>query len=476
MKILFVAAEGAPFSKTGGLGDVIGALPKSLVKSGEQVSVVLPYYDLTDAKFGNEVEDLFAFEINVGWRRQYVGVKHILLDGVDFYFIDNQYYFFRGHVYGDFDDGERFAYFQLAAVELMEKIDFIPDVLHVHDYHTAMIPFLVKEKYHWIQAHNHIKTVLTIHNLEFQGQFPDSMLWELFGVGYERYADGTLRWNNCLNWMKAGILYADRVTTVSPSYAHEIMTAEFGCHLDQVLRMESGKLVGIVNGIDTDVYNPKTDKLLAYHFDKTDLSGKIESKRALQEKVGLPIRDDVPVVGIVSRLTRQKGFDLVVEELHNFLQEDVQIILLGTGDLSFEQAFTWFAQAYPEKLSANILFDITLAQEIYAASDIFLMPSRFEPCGLSQMMSMRYGTLPLVHEVGGLRDTVEPYNAYTEQGTGFSFNNFSGYWLTWTFKEALKVYFNEKETWHALQMHAMEKDFSWDTASQAYSDLYQSLV
>ena len=673
MKILFVAAEGAPFSKTGGLGDVIGALPKSLVKSGEQVSVVLPYYDLTDAKFGNEVEDLFAFEINVGWRRQYVGVKHILLDGVDFYFIDNQYYFFRGHVYGDFDDGERFAYFQLAAVELMEKIDFIPDVLHVHDYHTAMIPFLVKEKYHWIQAHNHIKTVLTIHNLEFQGQFPDSMLWELFGVGYERYADGTLRWNNCLNWMKAGILYADRVTTVSPSYAHEIMTAEFGCHLDQVLRMESGKLVGIVNGIDTDVYNPKTDKLLAYHFDKTDLSGKIESKRALQEKVGLPIRDDVPVVGIVSRLTRQKGFqlaavelmekidfipdvlhvhdyhtamipflvkekyhwiqahnhiktvltihnlefqgqfpdsmlwelfgvgyeryadgtlrwnnclnwmkagilyadrvttvspsyaheimtaefgchldqvlrmesgklvgivngidtdvynpktdkllayhfdktdlsgkieskralqekvglpirddvpvvgivsrltrqkgfDLVVEELHNFLQEDVQIILLGTGDLSFEQAFTWFAQAYPEKLSANILFDITLAQEIYAASDIFLMPSRFEPCGLSQMMSMRYGTLPLVHEVGGLRDTVEPYNAYTEQGTGFSFNNFSGYWLTWTFKEALKVYFNEKETWHALQMHAMEKDFSWDTASQASSDLYQSLV
>ena len=359
MKILFVAAEGAPFSKTGGLGDVIGALPKSLVKHGHQVGVILPYYDMTDAKFGNQVEDLFYFEISVGWRRQYVGVKRLVLNGVSFYFIDNQHYFFRGHVYGDFDDGERFAYFQLAAVELMERIDFIPDVLHVHDYHTAMIPFLVKEKYRWIQAYQNIKTVLTIHNLEFQGQFPDSMLWELFGVGYERYADGTLRWNDCLNWMKAGILYADRVTTVSPSYAGEIRTPEFGCNLDQILRMESGKLVGIVNGIDTEIY---------------------------------------------------------------------------------------------------------------------LMPSRFEPCGLSQMMAMRYGTLPLVHEVGGLRDTVEPYNVYTGQGTGFSFNNFSGYWLSWTFKEALNLYTHDKEGWKSMQEQAMERDFSWDTASLAYSDLYQSLL
>ena len=450
MKILFVAAEGAPFSKTGGLGDVIGALPKSLVKAGHEVGVILPYYDMTDAKFGDQVEDLFSFEVSVGWRREYVGVKKIELEGVNFYFIDNQHYFFRGHVYGDFDDGERFAYFQLAAIELMERIDFIPDVLHAHDYHTAMIPFLVKEKYRWIQAYNNIKTVLTIHNLEFQGQFPDSMLWELFGVGYERYADGTLRWNDCLNWMKAGILYADRVTTVSPSYANEIRTAEFGCGLDQILRMESGKLVGIVNGIDTDIYNPETDKLLAYHFNKDDLTGKLENKRALQAKVGLPVRDDVPVVGIVSRLT--------------------------TGDPAFERAFAWFGQAYPEKLSANILFDVTLAQEIYAASDIFLMPSRFEPCGLSQMMSMRYGTLPLVHEVGGLRDTVEPFNVYSGQGTGFSFNNFSGYWLTWTFKEALNLYWHDQEAWHNLQIQAMERDFSWDTASQAYSDLYESLV
>ena len=476
MKVLFVAAEGAPFSKTGGLGDVIGALPKSLVKDGHDVRVVLPYYDMTEAKFGDQMEDLFQFEVSVGWRRQFVGVKSIELDGVRFYFIDNRYYFFRGHVYGDIDDGERFAFFQMAAIELMERIDFIPDILHAHDYHTGMIPFLLKEKYRWINAYNGIKTVLTIHNLEFQGKFPDSSLWELFGVGYERYADGTVRWEDCVNWMKAGILYADRVTTVSPTYAHEIMTEQFGCGLDQILRMESGKVSGMINGIDTDIYNPETDKLLKYHFSKDDLTGKAKNKAALQERVGLPVRADVPLIGVVSRLTYQKGFDLLVEQLNNLLQADVQVVLLGTGDPSFEHSFGWFGQAYPEKMSANLTFDVTLAQEIYAASDLFLMPSRFEPCGLSQMMSMRYGTLPLVHEVGGLKDTVRPYNAVDGSGTGFSFNNFSGYWFDWTFNKAIDLYYNHKEAWAGLQEQAMSTDFSWDTASKAYSNLYEQLA
>lgn len=476
MKILFAAAEGAPFSKTGGLGDVIGALPKSLVKQGHEVAVALPYYDMVDAKFGDQVEDLLHFETRVGWRSQYVGVKTLVHEGVRFYFIDNQTYFFRGHVYGDWDDGERFAYFQLAVLEMMERVDFIPDILHVHDYHTAMMPFLLKEKYHWIQAYQGVRTVLTIHNLEFQGQFPDGMLWDLFEVGFERYADGTLRWNDCLNWMKAGILYADRVTTVSPSYAEEIKTAQFGCGLDQILRMESGKVVGIVNGIDTDLYNPETDKLIPHHFSVKDLSGKAKNKADLQERLGLPVREDVPVIGIVSRLTRQKGFDVVVEQLHNLLQEDVQIVLLGTGDPSFEQAFAWFGNEYPEKMSANILFDVTLAQEIYAASDIFLMPSRFEPCGLSQMMSMRYGTLPLVHEVGGLRDTVQPYNQYDGSGTGFGFNNLDGYWLRDTFLKAIYLYKDNKKDWKKLQEEAMTRDFSWDTASKAYAQLYQTLL
>ena len=476
MKILFVAAEGAPFSKTGGLGDVIGALPKSLVKAGQEVAVILPYYDMVDAKFGDQIEDVLQFEVYVGWRRQFCGIKKTVLNGVTFYFIDNQYYFFRGHVYGDFDDGERFAFFQLAALESMERIGFIPDVLHAHDYHTAMIPFLLKEKYRWIQAYQNIKTVLTIHNLEFQGQFSEGMLWDLFRVGFERYADGTVRWNDCLNWMKAGILYADRVSTVSPSYAYEIMTTEFGCGLDQILRMESGKLSGIVNGIDTDLYNPETDPLLDYHFNKSDLSGKAQNKAKLQEKLGLPVRPDVPMIGIVSRLTRQKGFDVVVEGLHRMLQEDVQIVLLGTGDPGFEQAFSWFGQVFPDKLSANITFDVKLAQEIYAASDIFLMPSRFEPCGLSQMMAMRYGTLPLVNEVGGLRDTVQPFNPIEGTGTGFSFDNLTSYWLNWALQTALDVYYNHPTVWKNLQVQAMECDFSWDTACQSYLDLYHSLA
>ena len=459
MKILFVAAEGAPFSKTGGLGDVIGALPKSLVKAGHEVAVILPYYDMVEAKFGDQIEDVLQFEVYVGWRRQFCGIKKTVLNGVTFYFIDNQYYFFRGHVYGDFDDGERFAFFQLAALEALERIGFIPDVLHAHDYHTAMIPFLLKEKYRWIQAYQNIKTVLTIHNLEFQGQFSEGMLWDY-----------------CLNWMKAGILYADRVSTVSPSYAYEIMTTEFGCGLDQILRMESGKVSGIVNGIDTDLYNPETDPLLDYHFNKSDLSGKGQNKAKLQEKVGLPVRPDVPMIGIVSRLTRQKGFDVVVAGLHRMLQEDVQIVLLGTGDPGFEQAFSWFGQVFPDKLSANITFDVKLAQEIYAACDIFLMPSRFEPCGLSQMMAMRYGTLPLVHEVGGLRDTVQPFNPIEGTGTGFSFDNLTSYWLNWALQTALDVYYNHPDVWKKLQVQAMECDFSWDTACQSYLDLYHSLA
>ncbi|MFC3927072.1 glycogen synthase GlgA [Streptococcus caprae] len=476
MKILFVAAEGAPFAKTGGLGDVIGALPKSLVKHGHEVAVVLPYYDTIAAKFGDQVEDVCYYYTNVGWRHQYVGVKRIIREGVTFYFLDNQQYFYRGRVYGEWDDGERFAFFQLAALEMMEKVDFIPEVLHVHDYHTAMIPFLLREKYHWIETYRGIRTVFTIHNIEFQGQFDPGMLGDLFGVGGERYADGTLRWNDCLNWMKAAVLYSDRVTTVSPSYAYEIMTPEFGKGLDPVMRMEAGKLSGIVNGIDTAELDPETDSLIPHHFSVTDLSGKAANKVALQERLGLPVRSEVPVIGVVSRLTDQKGFDLVVQELNNILQFDLQIVLLGTGYAAYEEAFSWFASAYPDKLSANITFDLQLAQQIYAACDLFLMPSAFEPCGLSQMMAMRYGTLPLVHEVGGLKDTVQAYNQFDGSGTGFSFNEFSGFWLTKTLETALDLYYNQPQAWKKLQENAMTCDFSWDTASQAYLDLYRYLT
>lgn len=476
MKIMFVAAEGAPFAKTGGLGDVIGALPKSLVKNGHEVAVIMPYYDMVDQKFGDQIVDVLYFYTQVGWRSRYVGVKKIVKDNVSFYFIDNRDYFFRGHVYGDWDDGERFAFFQLAALETMERINFVPDILHAHDYHTGMVPYLVKEKYHWIEAYRNIRTVFTIHNIEFQGQFGPEMLGDLFGVGDERYRDGTLRWNDCLNWMKAGILYADRVTTVSPSYANEIQTPVFGKGIDQVIRMETGKLSGIVNGIDTDLLNPETDPYITNHFSIKDLSGKTKEKMALQERLGLPVREDVPMIGIVSRLTDQKGFDLVVSELDNLLKHDIQIVVLGTGYHQYEEAFRWFGGVFHDKLSANITFDLGLAQAIYAACDMFLMPSAFEPCGLSQMMAMRYGTIPIVHEVGGLRDTVQPYNIFNKTGTGFSFDHYAGFWMTNTIMYALDIYHNHKEDWHQLQMNAMQKDFSWDTASHAYLDLYQQLV
>ncbi|MEE3737949.1 glycogen synthase GlgA [Streptococcus uberis] len=475
MKLLFIAAEGAPFAKTGGLGDVIGALPKSLAKNGNEIAVILPYYDVIDQQFGNQVKDLFYFYTNVGWRHQYVGIKEMIRDNVTFYFIDNRDYFFRGHIYGDWDDGERFAYFQLAALEAMEKINFIPDVLHVHDYHTAMIPFLLKEKYHWIQAYQKIRTVFTIHNIEFQGQFGPGMLGDLFGVGLERYEDGTLRWNNCLNWMKAGVLYADRVTTVSPSYANEIQTVAFGKGLDQVMRMESGKLSGIVNGIDTELYNPENDPHVTFPFSINDLSGKAKNKKELQEQLGLPVNENIPLIGIVSRLTDQKGFDILVSELESILQQDLQMVVLGTGYQQYEEAFRWFANCYPENLSANITFDIGLAQKIYASSDMFLMPSAFEPCGLSQMMAMRYGTLPIVHEIGGLKDTVEPFNPFDKTGTGFGFNHFSGFWMTNTLLFALDIFHNHKEDWQAIQKNAMSADFSWDTASLAYEKLYKDL-
>lgn len=478
MKVLFAAAECAPFFKTGGLGDVAGALPKELVKKGIDCRVVLPYFaKKIPAEYANQCEDLFSFYVNVGWRNQYCGVKQLVLNGVTYYFLDNLYYFgARDGLYGYYDDGERFAFFQLALIEMMERIDFIPDLLHANDYHTAMLPFLLKEKYRWIHAYSNIKTVLTIHNIEFQGQYAGSVLPDLFGVGMERYEDGTLRMNDCLNFMKAGILYADRVNTVSPSYAEEIKTPQFGSGLDVILRMEAGKLSGILNGIDYDLNDPDTDLSLPYHYNAQDLSGKAKNKADLQAKMGLPVKADVPLFAVVSRLTYQKGFDLLLDELHSLLQNDVQLVLLGTGEKDFENGFRYFAATYPDKCAVSISFDVKLAQQMYAAADAFLMPSAFEPCGLSQMISMRYGTLPIVHEIGGLKDTVIPYNIVTGEGTGFGFAEFSSYQLLKAIEKAITLYVGDPKTWQNLMQQAMAKDFSWKTSSKQYVALYETLV
>ena len=476
LKVLFAAAECAPFFKTGGLGDVAYALPKELVKKNVDCRVILPFYQKMPASYQAQCVDLFDFTVQVGWRNQYCGLKELVLAGVTYYFIDNQYYFGREALYGYDDDGERYAFFQLALVEAMERLNFIPDVLHANDYHTAMIPFLLKEKYRWIQNFRDIKTLLTIHNIEFQGWYDGGKLADWFGVGMERYEDGTLRMNNCLNYMKAGILYADRVNTVSPSYAEEIKTPAFGSGLDVILRMESGKLSGILNGIDYDLNNPENDPFIDHHFSVADLSGKALAKVQLQELMGLPVVPEVPLLAVVSRLTRQKGFHLLLEELPHLLQQEVQLVILGTGDPDFERGFQWFATEYPEKMAASISFDVKLAQQMYAGSDIFLMPSAFEPCGLSQMMAMRYGSLPVVHEIGGLKDTVTPFNPVTGTGTGFGFNEFSGYQCMKAMEKAIRLYHESQPAWRRLMIQAMSTDFSWQTASLQYLDLYRSLL
>lgn len=427
MKVLFASSECAPFFKTGGLGDVAGALPKELAKKSEisSVGVILPYFknEMKEEYRSLLVDEFYDF-VDVGWRHEYFGVKTLVKDNVKYYFLDNEHYFGRGHLYGYGDDGERFAFFDLAVCQLLEKLDFIPDILHVNDWQTAMIPFLLKEKYKWINAYSDIQSVLTIHNIEFQGVMQGDALTELFGMGMERYFEGVVRHNGMLNMLKTGILYADRVNTVSPTYAKEIQTSEFGGGLEGVLQYVKGKISGILNGIDYEIYDPEKYKQISYHFNSLDLTGKAKMKAELQKRVFLPINPDIPVIGMVSRLTNQKGFDLVLSQLEELLKEEVQIVLLGTGFPELEEGFKYFAQKYPDKLSANIAFYLQFAQEIYAGSDLFLMPSAFEPCGLSQMIAMRYGTLPIVHEIGGLRDTVVPFNPVTKEGTGFGFIDF----------------------------------------------------
>lgn len=475
MKTLFVAAECAPFFKTGGLGDVAGALPKALKEKETDIKVVLPFFTKMPQRYKDQLQDLFSYDVYVGWRKQYCGVKYLQMNGIDYYFLDNLYYFDRPELYGYFDDGERFAFYQQAVIELMEKIDFIPDVMHLNDYHTSFIPCLLKEKYRWIQKFSKIRTVLTIHNIEFQGQYDRGILYDLFGMGSERYDDGSIRFNDCVNFMKAGILYADRVTTVSPSYAEEIKTPEFGAGLDVILRMESGKLSGIVNGIDYDTFDPAKDPALFANYDQRHLDKKIENKVQLQKYLELPVRPEVPVIGIVSRLTYQKGFHLLLQEMDNLLQFDVQLVLIGTGDTNFENQFRHFGEKYPTKTSIQIAFDVTLAQKVYAGADMFLMPSAFEPCGLSQMISMRYGTLPIVHEIGGLRDTVEPYNPITNEGTGFGFNIYESFYLMNAMKQAIELYQNHPDIWRGLMREAMSRDFSWDGSSEQYLELYKQM-
>lgn len=478
MKVLFAAAEAAPFFKSGGLGDVAGALPKELKRQGVDIRVVLPLYSQMPQKYQEQLEPTLNFRLQMGYKNVYVGILTLTLDDIQYYFIDNKTYFDRSSLYGQEDDGERFGFFSLALIEMMEKVDFIPDIIHVNDWQAAMVPVMLVDRYHWVESYRKIRKMLTIHNIRFQGWYDTSILHTVFKTTMSTYHGNGVEQSNMVNFLKGGINFSDIVTTVSPTYAKEIQTPEFGEGLEETLRHNYWKVHGIINGIDYELNNPATDPALVQNYDINSYKeGKRANKLALQERLGLKIDPDVPLLGIVSRLTDQKGMQLIAEKAEELLNtRDVQIVILGTGEERFENSFRYFAWKYPEQFGAYIDFDVELAQQIYAGSDIFLMPSAFEPCGLSQMISMRYGTLPLVHETGGLKDTVQAYNKYSGTGNGFSFGMFSGYDFLGVVYNALEVYAEEPEAWDKLVRQAMATDFRWEQPALEYLELYQSLV
>ena len=475
--VLFAAFEAVPFIKTGGLGDVGGTLPAALKRSGCDARVILPKLDCIPEEYTSQMKHETEFYVTLSWRNLYCGIESLKYKGVVYYFIDNEYYFKRGGAeYGYLDDGERVAFFSKAICEAIQYIDFEVEVLHCNDWHTALVPVFLREFYMDVPKCRNIKTMFTVHNLKFQGQFAKSLIGDVLGLDDNYTAKSQLLQGDSVNYMRGALNYSDCLTTVSPTYAEEICTDYFGEGLNDVYLRRRDILFGILNGIDPKAYDPSNDPLIYAAFDKDDLSGKTENKLALQRELGLPERADVPMIGIISRLTDQKGFDLVNYIMYEVMQMDVQVVVLGIGEAQYENSFNYFQREYPDKMSANICFSNPLSHKIYAASDMMLVPSRFEPCGLTQIIAMRYGTLPIVRETGGLKDTVTPYNRYTGEGNGFSFANYNAHELLFTIQEAVGIYYDDKQAWNTLVGHALEADFSWKMSARKYKSLYRELI
>lgn len=475
MQIVFASAECAPFVKTGGLGDVAGSLPAALVRAGAEVIVMVPKYATIKDEYKAQMEHFSDFYVSLGWRNEYCGLEKLEHDGVTYMFIDNERYFARDYPYGFFDDGERFAFFSKAITESLQHLPagFECDILHCNDWQTALAPVFLREFYQGLPLYDRVKTVFSIHNVAFQGQFSDTVMEDILGVAHIPAAASQLRCDACsINYMLGALHYADAITTVSPTYAGEIQTPEFGEGLDGVLRERSYALQGILNGIDVAGFDPATDKRIAANYTVEDRSGKAVCKAKLQEELGLEVRDDRPLMVMVTRLTRQKGLDLVMYALDRILAGGVQVAVLGTGDRDYEDGLRYFQDKYPGTMAARIEFDPALSQRMYAAADMFLMPSKFEPCGLSQIIAMRYGTLPIVRETGGLKDTVQPYNEFTGEGTGFSFSNFNGDEMGDAVFRAARLFWDNREAWNQLVTQAMSQDFSWTRSADKYLDLY----
>lgn len=475
MQIVFASAECAPFVKTGGLGDVAGSLPAALVRAGAEVIVMVPKYATIKDEYKAQMEHFSDFYVSLGWRNEYCGLEKLEHDGVTYMFIDNERYFARDYPYGFFDDGERFAFFSKAITESLQHLPagFECDILHCNDWQTALAPVFLREFYQGLPLYDRVKTVFSIHNVAFQGQFSDTVMEDILGVAHIPAAASQLRCDACsINYMLGALRYADAITTVSPTYANEIQTPEFGEGLDGVLRERSYALQGILNGIDVAGFDPATDKRIAANYTVEDRSGKAVCKAKLQEELGLEVRDDRPLMVMVTRLTRQKGMDLVMYALDRILAGGVQVAVLGTGDRDYEDGLRYFQDKYPGTMAARIEFDPALSQRMYAAADMFLMPSKFEPCGLSQIIAMRYGTLSIVRETGGLKDTVQPYNEFTGEGTGFSFSNFNGDEMGDAVFRAARLFWDNRDAWNQLVTQAMSQDFSWTRSADKYLDLY----
>lgn len=475
IQIVFASAECAPFVKTGGLGDVAGSLPAALVRAGAEVIVMVPKYATIKDEYKAQMEHFSDFYVSLGWRNEYCGLEKLEYDGVTYMFIDNERYFARDYPYGFFDDGERFAFFSKAITESLQHLPagFECDILHCNDWQTALAPVFLREFYQGLPLYDRVKTVFSIHNVAFQGQFSDTVMEDILGVAHIPAAASQLRCDACsINYMLGALRYADAITTVSPTYANEIQTPEFGEGLDGVLRERSYALQGILNGIDVTGFDPATDKRIAANYTVEDRGGKAVCKAKLQEELGLEVRDDRPLMVMVTRLTRQKGMDLVMYALDRILSGGVQVAVLGTGDRDYEDGLRYFQDKYPGTMAARIEFDPALSQRMYAAADMFLMPSKFEPCGLSQIIAMRYGTLPIVRETGGLKDTVIPYNEFTGEGTGFSFSNFNGDEMGDAVFRAARLFWDNRDAWNQLVTQAMSQDFSWTRSADKYLDLY----
>ena len=465
----------APFAKSGGLADVAGSLPKELKSLGTDVRVILPKYGSISDEVKTKMKKMKEFAVPVGWRHQYCGIEELTFQDVTYYFIDNEYYFKRDHLYGHYDDGERFAYFNRAVLETIAQLEFFPDVLHCHDWHTAMIPFLLRTEYNKREGYGQIRTIFTIHNLQFQGVFPKEVLGDLLGINYQSFQPKYLEFFGNINFMKGALVAADKITTVSPSYKQEIQTMAYGEKLDGLLREREEDLVGILNGIDEEFYNPAIDPAIYQNYSVTDRSKKAINKQEIQKRFKLPEDPNTPLMVMISRLTKQKGLDLVKCVLHEILQEDIQVIILGTGDYENEEFLRHAGRIYPEKLKVCIGFNEEFAHKLYAAADLFLMPSLFEPCGLGQLIAMKYGAIPIVRETGGLNDTVHSWNEFTGEGNGFSFKNFNAHDMLYTIKRAIGFY-HDHEAWDSIIIQAMEMDYSWSQSAFKYSQLYAEIL